>query len=68
MKVQFHGGYEIRSLEKTAILRVVFGSFRLIAEKKDPFILFGNRPKCETKTTEKRTLQQHLQLNGLFIK
>ena len=40
----------------------------LIAEKKDPFILFGNRPKCETKTTEKRTLQQHLQLNGLFIK
>ena len=65
MKVQFHGGNEIRSLEKTAILRVVF---RLIAEKKDPFILFGIRPKCETKTTEKGTLQQHLQLNGLFIK
>ena len=31
MKVQFHGGNEIRSIEKTAILRVVF---RLIAEKK----------------------------------
>ena len=65
MKVQFHGGYEIRSLEKTAILRVVLDSLQ---KKKDPFILFGNRPKCETKTTEKRTLQQHLQLNGLFIK
>ena len=28
MKVQFHGGYEIRSLEKTAILRVVLDSLQ----------------------------------------
>ena len=37
-------------LEKTAILWVVLDSL----QKKDPFILFGIRPNCKTKTLEKR--------------
>ena len=41
MKVQFHGGYEIRSLEKTAILRVVLDSL----QKKRSFYSFWKSAK-----------------------